>query len=132
MTDETMNSDGLDNEIDKYILKHPKEVQNALQELRSYIKMAVPEAMEMINYKILAFALIPGGKRDQQIMIAGHKKHVGFYPHPITIEKFANELKAYKFAKGSVQFPIGKPLPKELILRMVRYRLAEVNKKHWK
>jgi uncharacterized protein YdhG (YjbR/CyaY superfamily) len=117
------------NEIDNYIIKQPEAVQRALQEIRSYIKIAAPEAKEMINYQIPAFSLIEGGKRDQQIMIAGYKTHVGFYPHPSTIERFADELKDFQTAKGSVQFPVNKPLPKELIIRMVKYRWAEVNKK---
>lgn len=123
-----MKNEGPPNEIDKYILKQPAAVQNALQEVRAYIKIAAPEAKELMNYQIPAFALIEGGKRDQQIMIAGYKNHVGFYPHPNTIERFANELKSYKSAKGSVQFPINKPMPKELIISMVKYRLAEVTK----
>ena len=116
------------NEMDKYIAAQPEEVQLALQELRSYIKLAAPGAREMMNYKIPAFALIEGGKRDQQIMIAGFKKHIGFYPLPDTIQRFAEELKVYKTSKGAVQFPLNKPLPKDLIIRMVKYRLAEVNK----
>ena len=116
------------NEMDKYIAAQPEEVQLALQELRSYIKLAAPGAREMKNYKIPAIALIEGGKRDQQIMIAGFKKHIGFYPLPDTIQRFAEELKVYKTSKGAVQFPLNKPLPKDLIIRMVKYRLAEVNK----
>ena len=116
--------------VDEYINSQPKGTKEALSTLKDCILKAAPDAKELFNYDIPAFALVENGKREQQIMIAGYKKHVGFYPHPNTIEKFIDELKAYKFAKGSVQFPIGKPLPKELILRMVRYRLAEVNKKH--
>ncbi len=116
------------NEIDKYIADQPEAVQVALQELRSYIKLAAPEAKELMNYQIPAFALIEGGKRDQQIMIAGFKRHVGFYPLPDTIRQFKDELKVYKSSKGAVQFPLNKPMPKELIIRMVKYRLAEVNK----
>ena len=88
-----MKDKGTNNEVDKYIMNQPKEVQNALQMVRSYIKVAAPDSIEMMNYNIPAFSLIEGGKRDQQIMIAGYKKHVGFYPHPSTIEKFSNELK---------------------------------------
>lgn len=56
-------------------------------------------------------------------MIAGHKKHVGFYPHPTTMEKFDSELTEFKRGKGSVQFQLDRPLPKDLIERMVRYRM---------
>ena len=59
-------------------------------------------------------------------MIAGFKNHVGFYPHPDTMEKFAEELKDYKQGKGSVQFPINHPLPKDLIIKMVDYRMSKI------
>ena len=55
-------------------------------------------------------------------MIAGYKKHVGLYPHPTTMEKFEPELTEYKRGKGSVQFPLDKPLPKDLIIKMIKYR----------
>lgn len=97
-----MKTEEAQNEIDKYIIKQPEEVQRALQEVRSYIKMAAPEAREMINYQIPAFSLVERGKRDQQIMIAGYKRHIGFYPRPNTIERFADKLKNFKSAKGSV------------------------------
>jgi uncharacterized protein YdhG (YjbR/CyaY superfamily) len=114
-------------EVDEYIANQPPETQRALKELRSLIWQAAPNVTELINYRIPAFALVEGGKRDQQIMIAGYKKHVGFYPHPATIEAFADELTAYKFAKGSIQFPLDKPIPKDLVVRMVAYRLAQLN-----
>lgn len=123
-----MNRAETSNEIDEYILDQPEKVQEALEKVRSYIKIAAPEAIKMMNYKIPAFSLIEGGKRDQQIMIAGYKKHIGFYPHPSTIEEFAEKLKKYTSAKGSVPFPVNKPMPKELIIKMVKFRLAEVTK----
>lgn len=61
-------------------------------------------------------------------MIAGYKTHVGFYPHPTTIEKFDSKLSDYKKGKGSVQFPLNKPLPKKLIESMVKYRMELLNK----
>ena len=60
-------------------------------------------------------------------MIAGYKNHVGLYPHPATMEKFEEELKDYKKGKGSVQFPLDKPIPKDLIIKMVEYRLSLIN-----
>ena len=96
--------------------------------MRSLIWQAAPQVTELINYQIPAFALVEGGKRDQQVMIAGHKKHVGFYPHPTAIEAFSEELASYKFGKGSVQFPLDRPIPKDLVLRMVKFRLAELTR----
>lgn len=114
-------------DVDKYISNQPSETQRALNELRSCIWQAAPNTEELINYNIPAFALVAGGKRDQQIMIAGYQKHVGFYPHPSVIEAFAEKLTAYKFAKGSIQFPLNKPIPKALVIKMVKYRLAQLN-----
>jgi uncharacterized protein YdhG (YjbR/CyaY superfamily) len=80
-----------------------------------------------LNYNIPAFALVEGGKRNLQIMIAGYARHVGFYPHPDVIEVFSNQLTGYKFAKGSIQFPVNEPIPKELIIEMVKHRLSQLN-----
>jgi uncharacterized protein YdhG (YjbR/CyaY superfamily) len=119
--------DSRSKEVDEYISNQPPETRRALEELRSLIWQAAPNVIELINYRIPAFALVEGGRRDQQIMIAGYKKHVGFYPHPSAIEAFADELTAFKFAKGSVQFPLDRPIPKDLVIRMVEYRLAQLN-----
>jgi uncharacterized protein YdhG (YjbR/CyaY superfamily) len=112
--------------IDDYIASQPEAVRKALHELRSIIKEAVPDAVEILNYKIPAFNLVPNGKRDQQIMMAGYARFVGFYPFPTTMEKFADELKGFKQGKGSVQFPLDKPLPRDLIIRMVKFRKEEL------
>jgi uncharacterized protein YdhG (YjbR/CyaY superfamily) len=112
--------------VDDYINAQPEEVQKMLQELRSIIKEAAPDADEVLNYKVPSFTLVKGGKRDQQIMIAGYAKFVSFYPFPTTMAEFADELKDYKQGKGSVQFPLDKPLPKDLIIRMVKFRKEEI------
>lgn len=114
-------------EVDAYISAQPKETQRALEELRSCIWLAAPKASELLNYNIPAFALVEGGKRDQQVMIAGYAKHVGFYPHPDVIEAFSNQLTEYKFAKGSIQFPLNKPIPRGLVIEMVKYRLSQLH-----
>jgi len=114
--------------VDEYIATQPKETQKVLQELRSIIKEAAPDAIEILNYKVPSFMLVPGGKRDQQVMMAGYDKFVGFYPFPTTMAEFTDELKDYKQGKGSVQFPLNKPLPKDLIIRMVKYRREEILK----
>ncbi|WP_020528646.1 iron chaperone [Flexithrix dorotheae] len=112
--------------IDDYIASQTEEAQIVLQELRCIIKEAAPDAIEVLNYKVPSFTLVPGGKRDQQIMIAGYAKFVSFYPFPTTVEAFSNELKDYKQGKGSIQFPLDKLLPKDLIIRMVKFRRAEI------
>jgi uncharacterized protein YdhG (YjbR/CyaY superfamily) len=113
--------------VDEYFEAQPEKTKNALLELKECILKAKPNATELLNYNIPAYALTEGGKREQQIMIAGYKKHVGLYPHPTTMEKFDSELSEYKRAKGSVQFPLDKPLPKELIVKMIEYRLSLLN-----
>ncbi len=114
--------------VDEYIADQPAETRAALALLKALILEAAPDAELLFNYDIPAFALIPGGKRDAQIMIAGYARHVGFYPAPETIEAFAAELAPYKQGKGSVQFPNGKPLPKDLIVRMVKWRRERVRR----
>lgn len=114
--------------VDDYISNQSEEAQKVLKELRSIIKEAAPDAEEVLNYKIPCFSFIPGGKRDQQIMMAAYAKFIGFYPFPTTMEKFKDELKDFKQGKGSVQFPLNKPLPKELIMKIVKFRREEVLK----
>ncbi|HPI36638.1 MAG TPA: DUF1801 domain-containing protein [Ignavibacteriaceae bacterium] len=108
--------------VKEYLDSQPEKTRKALLELKESILKVVPNATELLNYNIPAYALTAGGKREQQIMIAGYKSHVGLYPHPTTMERFDVELKDYKKGKGSVQFQLDKPLPKDLIERMVEYR----------
>ncbi|HMY83700.1 MAG: DUF1801 domain-containing protein [Saprospiraceae bacterium] len=114
--------------VEEYFDSQPEKTKNALLELKECILKVKPNATELLNYNIPAYVLIAGGKREQQIMIAGYKKHIGLYPHPTTMEKFECELSEYKRAKGSVQFSLDKPLPKELIMRMIKYRLELLEK----
>ena len=111
------------NSVEEYFDSQTEQAKKALLELKECILEVEPNATELLNYNIPAYALIENGKREQQIMIAGYKKHVGLYPHPTTMEKFEPELTEYKRGKGSVQFPLNKPLPKELIIRMITYRI---------
>lgn len=117
-----MENQALYTTVTDYLNDQSDEAKKKLYELRDLIFEVFPSATELVNYNILAYALVKGGKRDQQVMIAGFKNHVGFYPLPSVIEHFSNELTAYKYAKGSVQFPLKQPLPKELIIRMLKYR----------
>jgi uncharacterized protein YdhG (YjbR/CyaY superfamily) len=123
-----MDKEKRSKEVDAYISAQSSKAQESLEELRSFIWQAAPEAYELLNYNIPAFALVKGGKRDHQIMIAGFSKHVGFYPSPEVIEAFSDRLAEYKFAKGSIQFPLNKPIPKELVIEMVKYRLSQLHK----
>lgn len=106
--------------IDEYILQFAPEVQKILQTIREVIKDAAPEATEKISYQMPAFEL-----HGNLVYFAVFKKHIGFYPTPSGIEAFKQELSVYKGAKGSVQFPLQKPVPYDLISRIVKYRVAE-------
>lgn len=115
------------NEIEKYLAGLDSVARNAIEEIRACVKNTVPESEELINYHILAFALTAGGKRDRQVMVAGYKNHIGFYPGPETISHFANQLAGYKNAKGSMQFPLNKPIPLSLITEMLKHRVEVIN-----
>jgi len=112
--------------VDDYINNQSKEAQLILNELRSIIKEVVPKTIEIPNYKVPSFTLIPGTKPEQQMMIVAYAKYVSFYPFQATIDHFADELKSFEFGKGTVKFPFNKPLPKELIKQMVKFRLEEL------
>lgn len=112
-----------------YFDAQPEKTRELLFELKECILQAAPNTTELLNYNIPAYTLVPGGKREQQIMIAGYPKHVGLYPHPTTMERFDSELSGYKKGKGSVQFPLNQPLPRNLVVRMVEYRLELLTKK---
>lgn len=116
--------------VDDYIDSQTEEAQVILRELRNLIKETVPQAIEIPNYKVPSFTLIPEIKPVQQLMIVSYAKHVSFYPYQTVIEHFADELKYFELGKGTVKFPFNKPLPKELIKRMIVFRKEELlNKK---
>jgi uncharacterized protein YdhG (YjbR/CyaY superfamily) len=106
--------------IDEYILLFSPEVQEILRSLRNVIKESVPDAEEKISWQMPTFAL-----HGNLVYFAAHKKHIGFYPGASGIDAFKHRLLEYKSSKGSVQFPIGKPMPYELIKEIVRFRVAE-------
>jgi len=106
--------------IDEYIAGFPMEIQEILEEIRTTIRNAAPDAQETISYQIPTFTLY-----GYLVHFGAYKKHIGFYPTPSGIEKFKNELAAYEGAKGSVQFPIDKPIPYDLISEIVRFRVKE-------
>ncbi|MGG9961210.1 DUF1801 domain-containing protein [Ferruginibacter sp. SUN106] len=106
--------------VDVYIKQFPKDVQAALQQLRKTIKAAAPKAEELISYKMPGYKL-----HGMLVYFAGYKNHIGFYAAPTGHEAFKNELAVYKSGKGSVQFPLDKPLPLKLITQIVKFRAAQ-------
>jgi uncharacterized protein YdhG (YjbR/CyaY superfamily) len=107
--------------VDAYIASFPKATQQLLQQVRAAIKEAAPKAEELISYAMPGYKL--NGK--PLVYFAGYEHHIGFYPTPAGIDSFKKELSIYKGAKGSVQFPIDKPMPVALIKKMVKYKVAE-------
>lgn len=106
--------------IDEYINQFPQDIQQILETIRITIKEAAPDAVERINYGMPTFALY-----GNLVHFAAFKKHVGLYPAPSGIDAFKGELSLYKCAKGSVQFPLDKPMPYDLITRIVKFRVDE-------
>ncbi len=106
--------------LDEYIANFPMETQKILEEIRATIKAAAPEAQERISYQMPTFFL-----NGNLVHFAAFKSHIGFYPVPSGIEKFKKELSVYHQGKGSVQFPLDKPMPLELITKIVKFRVKE-------
>ena len=106
--------------FDDYFLLFPSDIREILNKLRKVIKEAAPEAEEKISYQMPTFYL-----HGNLVHFAAFKNHIGLYPTPSGIDAFEPELAQYKGGKGSLRFPIEKPLPYELISRIVKYRVAE-------
>ncbi len=111
--------------IDEYIATFPENVQDILQELRKVIQEATPEAEEAISYGMPTFKL-----KGNLVHFAAYEHHIGFYPAPSGIEAFKEELSPYKGGKGSVQFPLDKPVPLDLVEKIVIFRVGENLKKN--
>jgi uncharacterized protein YdhG (YjbR/CyaY superfamily) len=107
-------------EIDKYISSFPITIQEVLELLRETIRKAAPEAKEVISYSMPAFK-----QKRVLVYFAAYTNHIGFYPTSSGIEMFKEEFSAYKWSKGAVQFPLDKPLPLDLITRIVEFRVKE-------
>lgn len=106
--------------IDEYIAMFPKEVQKILENLRQVIRKTAPEAEETIDYGIPTFKL-----NGNLVHFAAFKSHIGFYPAPSGIEAFKKELSPYKQSKGTIQFPLDKPIPIDLVKKIVEFRVKE-------
>lgn len=106
--------------IDEYISGYSGEMAERLVKLRLCISEAVPEAQEKMSWQMPTFYL-----HGNLVHFAAQKNHIGFYPAPSAIERFAAELKAYKSSKGAVQFPMDRPIPYELVAKMAKFRAEE-------
>lgn len=113
-----MNKTAVAKNVDEYIEQFPPEVQASLQKLRGAIKAAAPKAEELISYMMPAYKF-----HGVLVYFGAFKNHIGFYPTGSGIEAFKKELSVYKGSKGTVQFPLDKPLPLKLIQQIVKFRV---------
>jgi uncharacterized protein YdhG (YjbR/CyaY superfamily) len=109
-------------DIDEYIAGFSVEVQKLLEKIRKTVKKAAPGAEETISYQIPTFTL----KGKYLIYFAAFKNHIGLYPAPRGVEEFKKELSVYGGGKGTLQFPLDKPIPFELISRIVRFKVKHL------
>ena len=107
--------------VDEYIAGFDSATQAILKQMRETIKNAAPKAEESISYMMPAYKYL--GK--PLVYFAGYKNHIGFYATPTGHEGFKKELSIYKQGKGSVQFPLDKPLPLSLIIKIVKFRVKQ-------
>ena len=113
------------NSIDEYIAAFPKDVQKILKQVRKTIKTAAPKTEEKISYGIPTFTM--NGK--YLIYFAGWKNHISVYPVPVGDDAFNKEVSQYVAGKGTLKFPIDKPLPLKLITKIVKLKIAESAKR---
>ena len=107
--------------IEAYIAGTPEPARAALEQVRAAIREAVPDAVETIGYGMPTFKL--NGRN--LLHFGAFRRHIGFYPIPSGIEAFREELAPYEQGKGSVRFPLDRPIPLELIARIARFRAEE-------
>ena len=106
--------------IDDYIGTFPKGIQDILEKIRQTIRDAAPKAKESISYQMPTFKL-----NGNLVHFAAFQKHIGFYPTPLGVEKFKEELSQYKTSKGAIQFPLNKPIPYDVVKKIVEFRVKE-------
>ena len=104
--------------IDEYIAGFPEDVQKILQKIRMTIRKAAPASEESIKYQIPTFTL-----NGNLVHFAAYKNHIGFYPAPAGIDEFKDEVSIYRRGKGTLQFPLDKPIPFHLITKIVKFRV---------
>jgi uncharacterized protein YdhG (YjbR/CyaY superfamily) len=106
--------------IDEYIKTFPADIQKILEKIRQTVRKAAPEAQEAISYQMPTFKL-----NGNLVHFAAFKDHIGFYPVPSGIEAFRKELSPYIKGKGTIQFPLDKPIPYDLVEKIVKFRVKE-------
>ena len=109
--------------IDEHIAQFPAETQNLLKQVREVIRLVAPDAVEAIAYGIPTYRL-----HGKLVHFAGYAHHIGFYPGSEAIEVFKEELISYKTSKGTIQFPLNKPIPLDLVRKITEYRVQKSRK----
>ena len=110
--------------VDQYISGFIPSTQTKLRQLRSVIRKTAPQAEECISYNMPTYKM-----NGPLVYFAGYKNHIGFYPLTTVLKVFKDELTSYKQSKGTVQFPLDKPIPLDLVRRMVSFRIKENQEK---
>lgn len=110
--------------VDEYIAQFGGEVQEILQKLRALVKESAPQAEERFAYQMPGYYL-----NGPLVYFAAFKRHIGLYPTAADLTPFEAELAPYKRSKGTLQFPLDKPIPYDLIRRIVQFRIDENLKK---
>lgn len=111
-------------DINEFIADFPDDIQIILEKIRATIQKAAPDAKEAIKYGMPTFVL-----NGNLVHFAAYKNHIGFYPAPTGIDAFIEELAQYRTGKGTIQFPVDKPIPYDLITKVVKFRVEENLKK---
>jgi uncharacterized protein YdhG (YjbR/CyaY superfamily) len=106
--------------IDEYIATFPKNIQTILLEIRQVIRDAAPQALEAISYQIPTFKL-----NGNLVHFAAFKDHISFFPTSSGVEAFRKELTSYESSKGTIRFPLDKPIPLDLVKQIVKFRVKE-------
>jgi uncharacterized protein YdhG (YjbR/CyaY superfamily) len=115
-----MNTGKIPENIEEYIARYPENIRKTLESIRAVIRNAAPEAKEKISYRMPSYTL-----KGMLVYFAAHTNHLGFYPFKSAIEAFKTELEPYQTSKGTVQFPYNKPLPLNLIKKIIKFRVRE-------
>ena len=106
--------------VEEYFAAVPESTKNILEAVRKAIKTAAPQASEVISYNMPAIKM-----QGVLVYYAAYKEHIGFYPTASPIQIFKDDLSQYKWSKGAIQFPIGEPMPLDLISKIVKFRVQE-------
>ena len=110
--------------VDQYIAAFPTDVKKRMQQLRKTIKVAAPKAEEVISYQMPGYKYL-----GMLVYFAAYKNHIGFYPGAGGVLEFYKELSSFRSAKGSVQFPHDRPIPFEIISKIVKFRVKQNEEK---